>query len=49
VRKQLRRSQAIALFKALPPCLIGKDDILAASRRFRGIPDIDRFSSLNDL
>ena len=25
VRKQLRRSQVIAFFKALPPCLIGME------------------------
>jgi transposase len=25
VRKQLRRSQVIAFFKALPPCLVGME------------------------
>jgi transposase len=33
VRKQLRRGQVIAFFKALPPCLIGMEAAVSFSRR----------------
>ena len=33
VRKQLRRSQVLAFFKALTPCLVGMEDIGRRSQR----------------
>jgi transposase len=38
VRKQLRRSQVMAFFKALSPCLIGME-ACAVNRRPIGTPD----------
>ena len=32
VRKRLRRSQVLAFFKALPPCLIGMEACATAAR-----------------
>jgi len=36
-------------FQLVRSCPIATDDTLTANRRFRGIADMDRFSSRNDL
>ncbi len=39
VRKQLRRGQVLAFFKALAPCLIGMEACATAPERFAEMPD----------